>query len=194
MGTVLSLCSMNAVTRLRKHPDAFRRMTGITPEKFDEILRQLKPIYEEWNTKRLTRPKRRRKIGGGRPFDLVLEDRLLMLFIYHRTYAAYVFLGFLFHIDDSNVGRNINPLQPLLQKIFRIPERKAEPQKKPKGGELTERQKLSNRRFSSERVVVEHGIGKMKIWRMAAERFRNKPRTHTVMLKNVAGLHNLMFA
>lgn len=301
MATVLSLCFMNACTRLKKHPDAFRRMTGITTEKFDEIFLQLKPIYAEWNEKRLTRPKRKRTIGGGRPFDLVLEDRLLMLLIYYRTYVTHVFLGFLFRIDDSNVGRNINPLQPLLQTIFRIPERKPEitedemialffdgteqpinrpkrgqrkwysgkkkrhtikhqiivakkrkkpgkhrkkqkrkvriaavskaftgkthdkkmyeetravtppgvpkkgdtgylgtlleiPYKKPKGGELTQRQKSGNRRFSSQRVVVEHGIGKMKIWRMASERFRNKLHTHTVMFKNVAGLHNLMFA
>ena len=34
------------------------------------------------------------------------------------------FLGFLFGVDDSAVGRNINPLQPLLAGIFRIPERR----------------------------------------------------------------------
>jgi hypothetical protein len=292
---------MTVFSRLKKHPNAFRRMTGITPEKFDEIFLQLKPVYKEWNEQRLARPKRKRKIGGGRPFDLGLEDRLLMLLIYYRTYVTHVFLGFLFRIDDSNVGRNINPLQPLLAKIFRIPERKVEitedemialffdgteqpinrpkrgqrkwysgkkkrhtikhqvvvarkrknpgrsrkrqkrkvriaavsksftgkthdkkmyeqtrtvspsqipkkgdtgylgtaleiPWKKPKGRELTQCQKRSNRRFSSERVTVEHGIGKMKIWRMASERFRNRLHTHTVMFKNVAGLHNLMFA
>ena len=292
---------MTAVARLRKHPDAFRRMTGITPEKFNEIVRALQPIYRESNEKRLSHPKRKRRIGGGRPFDLNLEDRLLMLLVYYRTYVTHVFLGFLFRIDDSNVGRNINPLQPLLQKIFRIPERKVDitedemialffdgteqpinrpksrqkkwysgkkkrhtikhqivvarkrkkpgrsrkkqkrkvriaavskaftgkthdkkmyertrtvsprhiprkgdtgylgtaleiPWKKPKGGTLTSRQKHSNRRFSSQRVTVEHGIGKMKIWRMASERFRNQRHTHTIMFKNVAGLHNLMFA
>ena len=34
----------------------------------------------------------------------------------------------------------------------------------------------------------------MKIWRIAAERFRNPIRRHTLIIKNVAGLHNLMFA
>jgi len=42
--------------------------------------------------------------------------------------------------------------------------------------------------------VVEHGIGKMKVWRIAAERYRNPRRCHTLMMKNIAGLHNLMFA
>ena len=48
--------------------------------------------------------------------------------------------------------------------------------------------------MSRRRVVAEHGIGKMKVWRIAAERYRNPRRRHTLIMKNVAGLHNLMFA
>lgn len=47
-----------------------------------------------------------------------------MLLIDYRTYTTHAFLGFLFGVDDSAVGRNINPLQPLLAGIFRIPERR----------------------------------------------------------------------
>lgn len=65
--------------------------------------------------------------------------------------------------------------------------------KKPKRG-LTRRQRRGNRRHSRKRIVVEHGIGKMKSWRIAAERYRNPVRRHTLILKNVAGLHNLMYS
>jgi DDE superfamily endonuclease/Helix-turn-helix of DDE superfamily endonuclease len=68
------------------------------------------------------------------------------------------------------------------------------PAKKPRGGELTRRQRRGNRLLSRRRVAVEHGIGKMKIWRIAAERYRNPLRRHTLIIKNVAGLHNLVFA
>ena len=68
------------------------------------------------------------------------------------------------------------------------------PRKKPRGGALTAREKAGNRRVSRRRIVVEHGIGKMKVWRIAAERYRNPRRRHTLIIKNVAGLHNLMFA
>lgn len=68
------------------------------------------------------------------------------------------------------------------------------PRRKPRQGELTPRQKAGNRRVSRKRIVVEHGIGKMKLWRVAAERWRNPRRRHTLMMKNVAGLHNRMFA
>ena len=68
------------------------------------------------------------------------------------------------------------------------------PHEKPKGGELTPRRKAHNRRLGRRRVAAEHGIGKMKVWRIAADRYRGRVRRHTVVFKNVAGLHNLMFA
>jgi len=68
------------------------------------------------------------------------------------------------------------------------------PRRKPPKRQLTPRQKAGNRRVGRKRVVVEHGIGKLKVWRVAAERWRNPRRRHTLMMKNVAGLHNRMFA
>jgi hypothetical protein len=290
---------MSHTSRLKRIPDTFRQLTGITPEAFDRLLAELEPRYQQADAKRKKKPGRKRKPGAGRKFTLPLTDRLLMLLMYYRTYTTHAFLGFLFGVDDSSVGRNINPLQPLLAGIFRIPERRVElgeedirelffdateraiprptrgqrryysgkkkrhtlkhqvvvvrrrktpgrggqrrrvriaavsrafpgkthdkkvydrtravcprgvprtgdtayigtglltPRKKPRGGELTARQKAGNRRVSRRRIVAEHGIGKMKMWRIAAERYRNPRRRHTLIMKNVAGLHNLMFA
>lgn len=67
------------------------------------------------------------------------------------------------------------------------------PKKKPRNGRLSDEDRRSNRALAKERIVAEHGIGKMKIWRIAADRYRNPPRRHTVMMKNVAGFHNRMF-
>jgi len=67
------------------------------------------------------------------------------------------------------------------------------PKKKPRNGRLSDEERRSNRQQAKERIVAEHGIGKMKIWRIAADRYRNPPRRHTVMMKNVAGLHNRMY-
>lgn len=68
------------------------------------------------------------------------------------------------------------------------------PVKKKRGQKLNRRQRRGNRRISRKRIVAEHAIGKMKIWRIASERYRNPTRRHTLILKNVAGLHNRMFA
>src|SRR3954451_24107103 len=277
---------MSHTERLQRSPKAFRRLTGITPEAFDRLLAQLTPRYEQAEARRKDRPGRRRRPGPGRKHALVLADRLLMLLIYYRTYVTHAFLGFLFGVDDSAVGRNINPLQPLLSGIFRIPERKVKPApedirevffdaterptrrpergqrefypgkkkrhtlktqvvvvrrtkppgpgakprkvriaavcesvpgkthdkkvydrsrvvgprdakrtgdtaylgtelntptRKPRGGELTAAQKAENRRVARRRVVAEHGIGKMKVWRVASERYLNPVGRHTLV-------------
>jgi len=290
---------MSHTDRLRRCRTAFRRLTGITPAAFDSLLAQLTPRYQQADDRRKDRPGRQRRPGAGRKFTLSLADRLLMLLVYDRTYVPHAFLGFLFGIDDSAVGRNINPLQPLLAGLFRIPERRVEltpeeirelffdaterptrrpkrgqradysgkkkrhtlknqvvvvrrkkkpgpgakprrlriaavsgtragkvhdkevydrarviappgvrrtgdtgyvgtglstPAKRPPKGQLTARQKAGNRRVSRRRIAVEHGIGKLKVWRIAAERYRNPLRRHTLILKNVAGLHNLMYS
>src|SRR5215213_5434402 len=117
---------MTHTERLRRSPKAFRLLTGITPAAFDRLLADLTPRYEQAEARRKGRPGRKRRPGAGRKHTLALADRLLMLLIYYRTYVTHVFLGFLFGVDDSAVGRNLNPLQPLLAGLFRIPERKVE--------------------------------------------------------------------
>src|SRR3954451_12601440 len=118
---------MSHTERLRRSPNAFRQLTGITPVVFDQLLSDLTPRYEQAEARRKDRPGRRRRPGAGRKHALALADRLLMLLIDYRTYTTHAFLGSLFGVDDSAVGRNINPLQPLLAGIFRIPERQVKP-------------------------------------------------------------------
>ena len=60
------------------------------------------------------------------------------------------------------------------------------PCEKPKGRNLPPRRRAGNRRPSRRRVVNEHGIGKMKVWRTASGRYRGPRRRHTLVFKNVA--------
>ncbi|MBX9584465.1 MAG: transposase family protein [Gemmataceae bacterium] len=68
------------------------------------------------------------------------------------------------------------------------------PRRKPRNAALRPQQRAGNRRVRRKRIAVEHGIGKIKVWRAAAERWRNPRRRHTLAMKNIAGLHNRMFA
>lgn len=67
------------------------------------------------------------------------------------------------------------------------------PIKKPKNKELTEQEKLANKEFSKERIKVEHVIGKMKIFQILSQRYRNPRSNHALIFKNVAGLYNLSY-
>jgi len=110
--------------RLSKNPEAFERLTGLPVAKFSQLLKDVEPLWEAHEHKRLSKRERKRAIGAGTPYSLVLCDILLMLLIYYRTYITHAFLGFMFHLDDSNVGRCINRLKPCLAAHFRIPERR----------------------------------------------------------------------
>ena len=55
---------------------------------------------------------------------------------------------------------------------------------------LTEKQKAENRSLSKERFVVEHVIRSLKIFRILAERYRNRRKRFGLRFNLIAALHN----
>lgn len=65
------------------------------------------------------------------------------------------------------------------------------PHKKPKKRELSEIQKQENKAFSSSRILIEHLIRTVKIFQIAAQRFRLHPQTYQQVILTVCGLVRL---
>lgn len=65
------------------------------------------------------------------------------------------------------------------------------PHKKPKNRGLTASQKQQNKEFSSQRILVEHLIRKVKIFRIASERFRLNPEKYEQVILIICGLVRL---
>jgi hypothetical protein len=95
--------------------------------------------------------------------------------------------------DESRLTylRNIKPISDL--GYFGV-EGITMPNKKPKGKELTVEQKQFNGELSKQRIKIEHTIGRMKIFQILSQRYRNDLANHSLIFKNIAGLHNLMYA
>jgi DDE superfamily endonuclease len=71
-----------------------------------------------------------------------------------------------------------------------VPDLPAE--KKPRDGELTEAEKLTNRKLSRIRVRVEHALAGVKRSRIVKDVFRNTKESTSDLVMDVAcGLHNL---
>lgn len=64
------------------------------------------------------------------------------------------------------------------------------PKKKPRQTELTEEQKQGNRELARRRVAVEHVIRCLKIFRILAERYRNRRKRFSLRVNLIAGLYN----
>ena len=65
------------------------------------------------------------------------------------------------------------------------------PQKKPKHRELTAIQKQKNQELSSERILGEHLIRLVKIFRVASERFRLNFHRYKQVIQTISGIVRL---
>jgi len=64
------------------------------------------------------------------------------------------------------------------------------PFKKPRGGELTDLQKLFNRNLSSYRITIEHVNRTIKRFKIFQNRYRNKQCNHLLRFSIVCGICN----
>jgi hypothetical protein len=76
------------------------------------------------------------------------------------------------------------------QGLQKLHEKSRTPRNKPRKSELTEEQKQSNRELACRRVVVEHVIRCLKIFRILAERYRNRRQRFSLRFNLIAGLYN----
>lgn len=116
---------MLSYEKLSKKSKTFRTFTGLTVEEFNDLCTHIESQYPRHEAKRLGRKDRKRAIGAGRQFKLDLVDRVLMLLIYYRLYITLCLTGFLFDLDQSNVHRNIQYVEPVIKACIPIPEKMA---------------------------------------------------------------------
>lgn len=95
--------------------DSFRRLTGVKRKTFDKMVEIL-------NIARLGR-----KLRGGKPNKLCLDDSLLMALEYLREYRTYFHISKSYGISESACYRNIRWVEDTLvkDKAFSLPGRKA---------------------------------------------------------------------
>jgi transposase len=65
------------------------------------------------------------------------------------------------------------------------------PQKKSKRRPLTDEQKADNREISRQRIGCEHVIGRLKVFRILSERYRNRRRRFGLRFNLIAAICNL---
>lgn len=112
------------LARIAVRPKIFHTITGLTPCQFITLLADLRPHWEAAEARRKNRPDRQRAIGAGPKPKLDLAGDLCVTLLFYRTYAGQVFIGLVIGLDDSNVSRRIRRLEPILQRVFRIPEKR----------------------------------------------------------------------
>mgnify|MGYP003457896520 FL=1 len=95
--------------------EEFRRLTGVKRSTFEKMVDILKEAESS------------KKLLGGRPNRLSIEDQLLMALEYIREYRTYFHVGASYQISESACYRNIRWIEDVLIKHpdFALPGRKA---------------------------------------------------------------------
>ncbi len=113
------------ILKLKQSPKAFSRIFGIEPNKFDQLVLKIEPLWRKAETKRLRHPRKIKK-GSGRPYLLNLEESVAMLLLYARSYTTHVFLSAVFNVHESAICRYFAKIRPIIESVFDIPTKKAD--------------------------------------------------------------------
>lgn len=108
---------MISYQELVKKPRVFKSVTGLRIDEFDELLEKFVPVWVEQERKRLSRPDRKRAIGGGRKYSLKMREQLIMVTCWLRLYLNTEAMGFFFGVDKSTVSRNCRRLLKVLRAL-----------------------------------------------------------------------------
>jgi len=174
--------------KLAKKQKQFLSITGVTPQQFDSLSKEIQKQYKKTEAKRLSK-NRKRGIGAGHKFDHCLKDRIMMLLMYYRMYTTYDLLGMIFDLDKSNVMRDIKYLEPAVKKSIPIPSKKYADSKK-----LKTIQELQQ--FFPELIVITDGteqqIPKPKDKKKKKTHYSGKKKKHTVQNQITVNLDGII--
>jgi hypothetical protein len=111
--------------QLFRKPLLFKSFTGLSVQQFDDIYQKIEEKYANHETNRLLihNKDRKRAVGAGRHFKLVVKDRVIMVLVYYRLYITYTLMEFLFGLDQSNVCRDIDKIEGLIRCCLPIPQK-----------------------------------------------------------------------
>lgn len=115
---------MFAYESLVRRPSAFRSLTGMTPDEFDNLLAAFQASQDRLrNNSQATRrgQPRRRAPGAGHPHRHDDRHRLLLALVWLRIYPTYEVLGFFFNLHKRNAQLNVRDVLAILETLDAFP-------------------------------------------------------------------------
>jgi len=108
---------MLTYTKLKANARRFLAVTSITQDEFEHLLPSFAEAYAatQSNTHTQAGRPRQRQVGGGRRTKLAtIEDKLLFILMYHKTYPLQTAHGLQFDLSQAQTNEWIHRLMPVL--------------------------------------------------------------------------------
>ena len=108
---------MLTYAELQKRPQKLLALTGLARREFDELLPVFSKVLAEAQASSHPKPKKRQRApGGGRKPGLgPVEDKLLFILVYTKTYPLQVVQGEMFGMSQPSANEWIHALLPVLR-------------------------------------------------------------------------------
>jgi hypothetical protein len=109
---------MLTYTTLKRDRRKFLALTGLIPKEFKALLPAFAEAYHQRyaGAKTLAGRQRKREPGGGQHGQLVsMEQKLLFILVYQKTYPLQVVQGELFGMNQSGANQWVHRLLPVLK-------------------------------------------------------------------------------
>ena len=107
---------MLSYDQMKDNPKVLLSFTGHTRTEFEELVIAFSIAWNRSEKKRRKQQKRQRQPGGGRKAKLTtMEDRLLFILFYLKTYPLQEVLAFMFDMSQSQTNEWIHRLAKVLQ-------------------------------------------------------------------------------
>lgn len=187
--------------------ETFRRVCGVSPETFEQMVDALEAAEAD-------------KTKPGRPCELSLADRVLLMLRYHYDYDTQARLGVDFGLSESTFSHLIRRVESRLlgdaryltllrrhppdwpahnlrlldmgyQGLQHDTPRVFLPFKATPGHALDDEQRAYNRLHAAVRIRVEYVIRALKRFHILALRYRNRRRRFHPRLNLIAAIYNL---
>ncbi|MCT7953155.1 transposase [Ancylothrix sp. C2] len=97
----------------------------------------------------------------------------------------------IFKITKIKINKDVKcPADKGYQGIIKIHKKSQTPHKNKKGQNLSQEQKIENRKMSSLRIIIEHVNRDLKIFKIISSRYRNRRERFLLRLNLIAGIYN----
>lgn len=114
---------MLTYANIKRDRHKFLALTGLTVKEFNSLLPVFTDVYRKRyaGRKNLAGRRRKRAMGGGRRGQLAsMEQKLLFVLVYQKTYPLQVVQGEMFGMSQSGANRWLHCLLPILQEALKV--------------------------------------------------------------------------
>jgi hypothetical protein len=107
---------MKFLEKLIRKPETMQRVIGVKPEQLILLSKNIEPLWQAEETKRLDRDDRKRAMGAGHPYSFeTIQEKIAAVLFYYKSYPTQEVVGLTLGVNQSAISRLFRRIIPLIE-------------------------------------------------------------------------------